>query len=932
MSQIAIQGVKQSGAYNIGWYTFTGFALAGVISLWLTGDLYGWFLVIAGIVGIVSFALISSWQATKRSRMQPEGGRLTILVGTTLFFLTLILAAEIIPTEIDIPFVGTLVLLVTGTQALFLAVSVRREGMPFANRFVIPAVGHIILAAGSILLVIAAFRIPETRLFQGVLLWYATGLSALALDTFWMGQRASEVTPPPPNSVSGYWEKLLLGAIIIGVSSLALVILTSLDEPLTLEVASLGQPWAMETRLEQLAAIVVGITAVIGFGTIAAPASAPKWLQQFDWTGLTISLHALTGVVLLNTLLLGLFFIVPTIFFMSLGALLGLVSLVVVIDYLRIGYTHSRRYPDPPTEPASFSEMPPVTVVIPAYNEGGIFSETIERNLEALSGFPMLLVPAASSTDSTVEIAHDYQDSYPDRIRVFEGTTGSKAGDLNEAWNAIDTPFVLLLDADEIADFVSVSHALKRLQKSPDVGIVQARKVPRHPFSSWRTWFISSERRIATWVNLQVMNDFFDAAHFAGSAALMRHDAPLDVDGWETQALTEDIDLTVRLMLETDWRIDYCSQLAVNNLPPATMLDLIRQRRRWARGWVEVTWRYTRDIIRSRHKLGRLRTVGLLWELFSTVAAPFYLILPAVTVFVFVGLGTSLPTMVAILLAVLLLPARGIFFAYAARTDPIIPVRRDIVGMVKVTMSAYLWIFFLWVMQLHVLYLQLAGAPKQWEVTAKEGVKDDVTVDAPQKEPVWSSVKERVGRSLKERVGRSLKGSVGSTVSVFGGAAILGVGSILFRQNTVGAANENILHFQYGMTFLFIGALLLLWTQRRTRYGTLSTAGLTVALAVGVLLPAHGLQLSDIVVVSALGLMAFPLGVVSYSRLRLPNISAIVVVAILGIEMYLFGIYYCLTSYLETDELVFLPPAMILSVILIGLLWVLKKEYENSSL
>lgn len=924
MSQIAVQGVKQSRAYNIGWYIFTGLAFVGVISLWLTGDLYGWFLIIAGMVGVVSFALTSSWQATKDSAMQPEGGRLTIKIGTTIFFLSLILAAEVIPTEVDIPFVGSLVLLVTGTQALFLAISVRREGMPFANRFVIPAVGHTILAAGSILLIIAAFRIPDTSLFQGVLLWYATGLSALALDAFWMGQRASEVTPPPPNSVSGYWEKLLLGAIIIGVLSLTLVILTSLNEPLTFEVASLGQPWAMETRLEQLAAIVVGITAVIGFATIAAPASAPEWLQQFDRTGLTISLHALTGIVLLNTLLLGLFFIFPTTFLISFGSLLGLLTVVVVIDFLRIGYTHGRRYPDPPTEPASVAEMPPVTVVIPAYNEAAILSETIERNLKELSGFPMLLVPAANSTDSTVEIAHDYQDSYPDRIRVFEGTTGSKAGDLNSAWKAIDTPLVLLLDADEIADFVSVSHALERLQESPDVGIVQARKVPRRPHDSWRTWFISSERRIATWINLQAINDLFNAAHFAGSAALMRYDVPLDVDGWETQALTEDIDLTVRLNLETDWQIDYCSHLAVNNSPPATMLDLIRQRRRWARGWVEVTWRYTRDIIRSRHKLGRLKTVGLLWELFSTVAAPFYLILPAVTVFVFVGLGPPLPTMVAIPLAVFLLPARGVYFAYAAVLDPIIPVRRNLLGIVKVTVSAYLWIFFLWIMQLHILYLQLAGAPKQWEVTAKEDVEGDVTTDALQNEPV--------GRSVRERVGRSLKGSIGQTVSVFAGAAMLGIGSILFRQNTVGAVNQNILHLQYGMTFFVIGALLLLWDQRSTRYGAWSTAGLTIAFVIGVSLPAHGLELADIVLVSGLGLTVFSVGILSYNRFRLPNIYAIGLVAILGIEMYLFGMYYCLISYLETDELIFLPPTVTLSVILIGLLWVLKMEYEHSNL
>jgi cellulose synthase/poly-beta-1,6-N-acetylglucosamine synthase-like glycosyltransferase len=704
---------------EISWYTSTGLALTGVLGLALGRNLFGWGLLIFGTIGLVTNCLVNAWQNTKSQTIQPKGGVSTIKVGTTVFFVAGILASEIIPSEIGIPFVGRLALLVVGTQAMFVAITVRGNDIPFVERVAVPVVGHMLLAVGTIILIISAFVIPDERVFQGVLLWYATGLSALALDAFWMGQRASEMTPPPPNSVSGYWESVLLGAISLGVSSLLFIVLTSLNEPLTFQVASLGQPWTFETPLERVGATVVGVSAVLGFATLAAPESAPRLIQKFDRAAITIGLQALTTVLLFNSLLLGLFFILPISYIFVFGLLLGLVIIAVLVGYTRLIYIHRQQEKNEPPQPPDDPETPPVTVLIVAYNEADILPESIERNLETLPELSFLLVPAKSSTDGTVELAYDYQQTYPDRVTVVEGTTGSKAGDINLAWEAVDTPYVLLLDADETADSAFVQPATAILKENPEIGIVQGRKVARHPHTNLMARFVSAERRLNTWIEHQFVHDKLSASHFAGSAALIRHKAPQDVEGWSTQTLTEDIDLSLRLYLRTDWDIYYSSQLTVGNLKPATTVDLIRQRRRWARGWTEATWRYTKEIIQSRRRLGWTRTVGLLWELFTTISAPLYLVSVSVTVFVFAGLGATPPTLLAILLAVLLLPERPISFAYAAINDPTIPVPERVVRVGEILCYAYLWILLQWIIQLHVIYLQLANAPKRWQVTRK---------------------------------------------------------------------------------------------------------------------------------------------------------------------------------------------------------------------
>ncbi|ACV47771.1 MULTISPECIES: glycosyltransferase [Halomicrobium] len=703
--------------YKLIWYISLGLGVFGAFTAGITNHSAGWVFFIFPMVILISFSLINSWQVMQRGVAQPAGGQFTILAGPTVFFLALILSSEIIPAQVQIPFIGKLTILVTGTQALFLSISLQGEEAPLFRRNIIPAASHLLIGLGSILLVVAALRITVTRVFQGVVLWYATGLTVLLLNTFWRNQRIDSSRFKSSSGISDDWNNILLISVVIGIISAIFIVFSSLNQPLTLEIVALARPWAFDTTLEQFAVIVVGTCAVLAFATLSAPTSAPSPVQRLNRIAITISSQALTTAILLNTLLLGLFFVVPPLLTLIFGLLIVLVTLTVILDYLRAVYISRNQTGNTPTEPVSACISSSITVVIPAYNEAGVLSETIERNIKALNRLQFLLVPAAGSTDETVEIAHQFQANYPDRIRVFEGTTGSKAGDLNRAWNRIDTPFVLLLDADEVTDMVFVSRALRTLKESPDVGIVQARKVPRQ-LDNWMARFVAAERRVQTWISHQFIHDVCAASHFAGSGAVLRHKVPNEIDGWSPQALTEDIDFTIRLYLQTDWQISYNSRLAVYTLPPATISNLIRQRRRWTRGWVEVTWRYTRNLIHSRQTLGWRKTAGLLWELFSTISAPLYLVSIAITIFIFGELGQSFPLLFVVSLAVFLLPARGIIFSYTAKNDIIKSV--DGIQIVAVFFFAYLWMLFIWLIQLHVLYLQISGTPKKWEVTQKQ--------------------------------------------------------------------------------------------------------------------------------------------------------------------------------------------------------------------
>src|SRR2546428_12830516 len=70
---------------------------------------------------------------------------------------------------------------------------------------------------------------------------------------------------------------------------------------------------------------------------------------------------------------------------------------------------------------------------------------------------------------------------------------------------------------------------------------------------------------------------------FSGNGLLLRRDALQEVGGWNEDALTEDIDLSVRFHL-AGYQIRYCEEAVVWEEAVPRLRDLMRQRIRWFEG------------------------------------------------------------------------------------------------------------------------------------------------------------------------------------------------------------------------------------------------------------------------------------------------------------------------------------------------------------
>ena len=110
----------------------------------------------------------------------------------------------------------------------------------------------------------------------------------------------------------------------------------------------------------------------------------------------------------------------------------------------------------PPAAPAS--QHSDITVVIPCFNYGRYLAEAVDSALEQEGGRPQVIVVDDGSTDAQTL---DVLGALPDGVRVVRRPNGGPAAARNTGAAESDTPFVLMLDADDKLR----PHALRLLRE-----------------------------------------------------------------------------------------------------------------------------------------------------------------------------------------------------------------------------------------------------------------------------------------------------------------------------------------------------------------------------------------------------------------------------------------------------------------------------------
>jgi cellulose synthase/poly-beta-1,6-N-acetylglucosamine synthase-like glycosyltransferase len=296
-------------------------------------------------------------------------------------------------------------------------------------------------------------------------------------------------------------------------------------------------------------------------------------------------------------------------------ALLGLV--VHAANTFVLIVLHWRHRPTswpPPSSPSSLVEtspgpfvaqalpdaLPVVTVQLPLFNERYVAA----RMLQAVAAldYPadrLEIQVLDDSTDDTPEIVGGAVATL--RARGLDAVhlrrpvrAGFKAGALAAGLARARGELVAIFDGD----FVPPRDFLKGLVPffEPGVAAVQARwgHLNRSFSALTRAAALAIDRHFGLEQPARAWSGLF--LTFDGTAGLWRKRAIEDAGGWQSDTITEDLDLAYRAQLR-GWKIVYRPEIVCPAELPATVTAFKPQQRRWARGHVQTARKLFRAIV-----------------------------------------------------------------------------------------------------------------------------------------------------------------------------------------------------------------------------------------------------------------------------------------------------------------------------------------------
>ena len=300
----------------------------------------------------------------------------------------------------------------------------------------------------------------------------------------------------------------------------------------------------------------------------------------------------------MESVILGIYFL--SLFILCLFGLHGL----VMIYYYHKTQGASRSRSDLPAELLP-EELPVVTVQLPIFNEMYV----VERLVEAICklDYPcekLEIQLLDDSTDETYEISARVAEQFRDcgfDIKHIHRTdrTGFKAGALRAGLETARGEFVAIFDADFVPRPEFLKSTVGHFLRDEGVGMVQTRWEHLNEDYSFLTRAQAMALDGHFVIEQQVRNRAGFFINFNGTAGIWRKSCIIDAGNWQSDTLTEDLDLSYRAQLR-GWRFVFLNDVTSPAELPAEINALKSQQFRWTKGAIETAKKMLPKVWRSK--------------------------------------------------------------------------------------------------------------------------------------------------------------------------------------------------------------------------------------------------------------------------------------------------------------------------------------------
>jgi cellulose synthase/poly-beta-1,6-N-acetylglucosamine synthase-like glycosyltransferase len=363
----------------------------------------------------------------------------------------------------------------------------------------------------------------------------------------------------------------------------------------------------------------------------------------------------------------------------------------------------------------SFPDLPFFSLIVPMKDEEKVAGRILDALMK--TNYPShkyeIVVVDDASVDQTLDICKKFESLYPGRIRYFRRNEAyGKPSALNYALKFAKGEIIGVFDADNLPE-PDVLLKTAKYFKNQNLVAVQGLLSSINAEENALTKFIHYEGILHFNALLSGKDKLGLFVPFAGTCLFVRREVLEEVGGWRDDALSEDLELSARLM-EKGYHVKFASDVKSWQENPSKFRQLVGQRIRWFRGCLEVAFKYG-GLLKHFDRRSLDAEVFFAGPFVMVLVLVTYL-LSLVTIFQPFSLGTyaNILTQSMSLLTLLTLCALGIGLAYA--TTP----RR--VSNVKWVPFIYLY----WAIQVFVAFyafMQIVfRRPRKWTKTSRTGV------------------------------------------------------------------------------------------------------------------------------------------------------------------------------------------------------------------
>lgn len=243
--------------------------------------------------------------------------------------------------------------------------------------------------------------------------------------------------------------------------------------------------------------------------------------------------------------------------------------------------------------------LPSVSIIIPVKNEEKVVNRLLTSlaNIAYPSDKLEVVIVEDGSTDATLKICNKFAEDRSLNLKVVHRELcNGKPSALNFGIRHAKGDIIGIFDADNLPARDILLNVSKYFQEGK-VAAVQGRTLSVNSEQNMLTKFISYEE--AAWCEAYLRGkDILKLfVCLKGSCQFIRNDVLKTIGPFDEKYLAEDMELSARLT-DHGYQIRYASDVRAWQESPSRLKQLLTQRTRWYRGWMEIALKYGRLMAR----------------------------------------------------------------------------------------------------------------------------------------------------------------------------------------------------------------------------------------------------------------------------------------------------------------------------------------------